>query len=290
MIVILDFRISRRITIRIGGGQCSRSSRADNRSRNVSMFIGGEIVERVGLVPCAGKGSRLELPFSKEMFPNIHETQYSPLIAYTINAMKEAGIQHLIFTINPHKTDIVKYLGNGKQFDMSFTFCIHPEPRSLPESINEAHHLIKDKTIVFAMPDTYVQPSHFLQQLIKAHEKDPSCEVTLGCFKSKNPSKFGMVEIKKGRAIRIEDKPSSTQLKWMWGAMVWNPEFTRHIHQFLIENREQTKNSRELILTDALRPLLEGGKVNAYCFQQGRYLDLGTYDEIRKWSKIEKHI
>jgi glucose-1-phosphate thymidylyltransferase len=246
-------------------------------------------LEVIGLIPCAGRGSRLSLPFSKELFPNVHTLTYKPVILYTINAMKRAGIHHFVVTINPQKMDIVKFLGNGKQFGVSISYCVHPEPRSLPESIEESYHLIKDKTVVFAMPDTYVEPANFLQTLLNSHRMDSTSEVTLACFKTEKPGKYGMVQFSEETKIvdTIVDKPTSTHLVWMWGAMVWNPIYTEEIHQFVINHSNNKTTDKELILTDSLKPLIKQKLVKTYCFPQGKYMDLGTYDEISDWSKGE---
>lgn len=252
------------------------------------LFIkgGGNKLDKVGLVPCAGKGTRLNLPFSKELFPNVHANKYVPVIMYTIHSMKVAGIEHIIFTINPDKRDIIKYLGNGKQFNLKFSYCVHPVPKSLPESLNEAYHLIHDKMVVFAMPDTYIQPDDYLSSLIKEHEKNEKFDVTLGCFNTNFTEKFGMVKFKGFEVVEaIYDKPRKTDLSWMWGAMVWNPGFSKELHQFVLINENGSRQERELILSDALVPLINQKKVRAHFFPDGIYKDLGTYDEIIEWSK-----
>lgn len=246
--------------------------------------IGNE--QTIGLVPCAGKGTRLGLPFSKELFPNVHSDQYNPIILYTIKAMKEAGISHIVFTINPGKTDLLGFLGNGEKFGMKFTFCIHPVPSSLPESINEASHLLMSKTVLFAMPDTFVQPNNFLQRLRQIHETSADRrEVTLACFQTVNPNKFGMVEFNKGTVVRIDDKPAKTDLKWMWGAMIWNQAFFENLSLFITKNKNKTE--KELILTDAFEPFIKKGQVKGICFDEGQYKDLGTYNEIKDWSRMD---
>jgi glucose-1-phosphate thymidylyltransferase len=244
----------------------------------------------IGLIPCAGKGSRLSLPFSKELFPNVHTLTYEPVILYTINAMKKAGITQFVVTINPQKMDIVKFLGNGKQLGISISYCVHPDPRSLPESLDESYHLIKGKTVVFAMPDTFVEPAHFLQTLLNVHLNDQSSEMTLAGFKTENPSKFGMVRFSDQTKVvhSIVDKPESTDLEWMWGAMVWNPIFTEEIHKYISDDSKMKALGKgELILTDTLQSLIEQNKVKIHCFADGKYKDLGTYDEISEWSKGE---
>lgn len=237
------------------------------------------LLEWIGLVPCAGKGSRLGLPFSKEMFPNVYEDEYTPVITYTIAAMKKAGIKHIIFTLNPNKIDLLNFLGNGKQFDMNFTFCIHPIPLSLPESLYEAIHLIQDKNILFAMPDTYVQPNDFLKTLKGEHSSDINRAVTLACFLTRNPNKFGMVDFNGNQVLEIIDKPTKSILKWMWGAMAWGPEFTNELRNFVDHYKKQGKTDDqhinkkgELILSNTLTHLIHELKVFCHLFKNGVYI------------------
>lgn len=241
-------------------------------------------MEVVGLIPCAGRGSRLGLPFSKEMFPDVYQGAYRPVIMYTVEAMRQAGIEHLIFTINPGKTDLLRYLGNGRQFGASFSYVIHPEPRSLPESLDEAYHLVQGKTVAFAMPDTVITPQSFMADLLADHQSRPDALLTMGCFPASNPSKVGMVEIADGRATRLVDKPPVTDLTWMWGAMVWSPEFVESLRSF-VQQPAVSGASREVVLSDALEPHLGSGRIYTTCFANGRYRDLGTYDEIVDWAK-----
>lgn len=187
-------------------------------------------METVGLLPCAGKGSRLGLPFSKEMFPDVHSEEYRPIIMHTIEAMKKAGIDHIIFTINPKKTELLEYLGNGKKFGMKFSYCIHPEPRSLPESLHESYHLIKDKRVVFAMPDTVIKPDNFIKKMIEVHENTDNTAVTLALFKTETPTKFAMVDFIANKATYAIEKPVQSALQWMWGAMIWDAEFIDRFH------------------------------------------------------------
>lgn len=239
----------------------------------------------VGLVPCGGRGSRLGLPFSKEMYPDVGRDSYQPIILNTIVAMKTAGIRHLIFTINPSKVDLLKYLGNGKQFGLDFSFCVHPEPKSLPASLNEAQHLIRNKTVVMAMPDTLIKPSTFLLELLQSH-KEAGKMVTLGCFRTDTPQKFGMVSLKDSGSVSfVMDKPSQTHLQWMWGCIAWNQGFTEELDQF-VQEVSASSSAKEPILTDAMANLFRADSVGAHLFIDGQYRDLGTYDELVRWATI----
>lgn len=236
----------------------------------------------IGLVPIAGKGTRLGLPFSKEMFPDIRADRYRPIIMYTIEAMQLAGIEHIVFTINPRRLDTLSFLGNGRQFGMHFSYCVHPIPRSLPESLNEAYHLIKDKIVVFAMPDTVISPMNHLQVLLSAHLSRTNNDVTLGCFRTDNPAKFGMVGVDGDKVARIVDKPLYGEFEWMWGTMVWQGNFTEELRKFVDES--DLHSEKELILSDSLKGLIDRKRVGLHKFESGTYKDIGTFDEIIHWS------
>lgn len=243
-------------------------------------------MDTVGLIPCAGKGSRLSLPFSKELYPASHTTGYAPVILSSIREMKEAGIEHIIITIHPSKYDLMKYLGNGRSFGVQLTYCMHPNPLSLPDSIDEAYHLIRDVRTVLALPDTVIEPPGFMKQLLSAHMKDPGRSVTLGCFLTDRPAKFGMVDLDFGSGLirSIHDKPSGTTLKWMWGVMVWDPQGAEELHRFVQLSHSQPQTSGEIILSDAFIPLIRQGLAYGHCFPDLRYWDLGTFDEIALWT------
>jgi glucose-1-phosphate thymidylyltransferase len=243
-------------------------------------------METVGLIPCAGKGSRLGLSFSKEIFPDLHDNSFRPIIMYTIEAMKRAGVDHLIFSINPTKIDLLKFLGNGKQFGMNFSFCIHPTPLSLPESLNEAYHLIKDKQVVFAMPDTVISPLNFVNVMLNEHNNNSNASVTLGCFKTSNPTSVSVVEFENNLIKNVIEKPKETSLEWMWGTMVWEPEFSHQLNEFVI-NAKPREGISELYLSDALHPLIKERRVYSKLFDNGKYTDLGTIISIKKMYELE---
>ncbi|MDQ0246210.1 dTDP-glucose pyrophosphorylase [Bacillus fengqiuensis] len=116
----------------------------------------------------------------------------------------------------------------------------------------------------------------YRQKLRQIHETSADQrEVTLACFQTDHPDKYGMVEFRKGTVVRVEDKLVQTELTWMWVAMMWNPAFTKSLRLFVEHNRNRTV--KELILSDALDSLIE----------KGLYKNLGTYNEIKDWSRMD---
>jgi glucose-1-phosphate thymidylyltransferase len=50
-----------------------------------------------GLIPIGGKGTRLGLPFSKEMLPQAGVLFYKPIVSHVTEKMMQAGADRIIF-------------------------------------------------------------------------------------------------------------------------------------------------------------------------------------------------
>ena len=109
----------------------------------------------IGLIPAAGKGVRLNLPYPKELFPIIHNNKYKPVSQYIFENMLTSGVKHVVFVINESKHQLIGYYGNGQRFkDVNVSYVaqeyLDHKNRStspgLADALNSAYHLIKGKT------------------------------------------------------------------------------------------------------------------------------------------------
>ncbi len=78
------------------------------------------------------------------------------------------------------------------------------------------------------------------------------------------------------RVVEVVDKPKQTDLTHMWGAITWRPRFTEHLHESV---RCRGIGDFARILNDAIAC---GMRVRGVPIDDGSYVDLGTYDEIRE--------
>ena len=107
------------------------------------------------ILPCAGEGTRLSLPYPKE----IHSIEKNKsLIDYSFDLFSNYGRRDVQFivTLTEDKTDIIRYLSRYKsRFNISFTF-FNPKETEYTGSIKSAKHLFGEKNIVL-LPDTYLK-------------------------------------------------------------------------------------------------------------------------------------
>jgi glucose-1-phosphate thymidylyltransferase len=235
----------------------------------------------IGLIPAAGKGLRLGLPYPKELYPVIRENRYKPVAQFVVENMLAASLQHIVFVINDTKHQLIGFFGDGHRFGCNFSYVVQePVNRNdkdsspgLAHALNSAYHLTRGKNVFFGMADTIMQPVDvFARTFQSANHSD---DVVFAVFPTDQPHKFGMVRYDEhGKVLEVVDKPVKTNLKEMWGCMIWKPRFTDFLHEFVTV---QHIGDFARILNLAIQ---DGFLMRAIVIPGGNYLDLGTYDEI----------
>ena len=237
--------------------------------------------EVIGLVPAAGKGIRLSLPYPKELYPIIRDNRYKPVAQFVLDDLAGAGVEHVVFVINETKHQLIGYFGDGRRFGTHISYVVQEanglENQStspgLANALDSAFHLLQGKTVLFGMPDTIMSPCNVFGRLMAAADKND--DAVLGLFPTGRPEKFGMVRLDGGdRVVEVIDKPRQTDLVDMWGCVMWRERFTTHLHDYV---RCRKINDFALILNEAIR---SGFTIRGVRIPGGTYRDLGTYEEI----------
>jgi len=239
--------------------------------------------DAVGLIPAAGRGVRLGLPYPKELYPIIRGNRYKPVSQFVLDNLVASGVTEVVFVINETKHQLLGYFGDGRRFGCHIAYAVqesgastdHSTSPGLAHALDSAYHLVRGKTVCFGMADTIMEPHDVFVRAWSALGID--ADVVLVLFPTTRPEKFGMVR-KDGadRVLEIVDKPRQTTLTEMWGCIVWRPRFTEHLHE-AVRNRGVSDFAR--ILNEAIAL---GMRVRGYSAADGSYADLGTYEEIRE--------
>jgi glucose-1-phosphate thymidylyltransferase len=237
--------------------------------------------EIIGLVPAAGKGVRLGLPYPKELYPVIRDNHYKPIAQYVLTNLTVAGLQHVVFVINETKHQLVGFFGDGHRFGCHISYVAQEQRNhqggstspGLAHALDSAYHLTQGKTVCFGMADTIMQPVDAFRQGLNAAANGD--DVVLILFTTEHPEKFGMVRMDSAqRVLEIIDKPHQTDLTWMWGCIIWRPRFTEYLHDCV---RQQGISDFARIMNTAIAA---GLRFRGVQIDEGVYIDLGTYDEI----------
>lgn len=227
--------------------------------------------ELIGLIPAAGEGSRLALPYPKELYPIVVGGKYKPVAQYTVEAMLLAGVRDIVWVINGGKHQLIDHFGDGHRYGAQFTYVVQERAYGMAHAWDRAYHLIKGKTVVMGMPDSIIHPQTVFGQALTAAK--PKHQMILPVVEAARPDKMGMVNIgPMGAVINVIDKPVLTGLKYGWVGMVWRPEFTEMMHELV----SQGASGHQSMISAAIGRMY----TLAVVLEEGRYADLGTYDGI----------
>lgn len=236
----------------------------------------------VGLIPAAGKGVRLGLPYPKELYPIIRENRYKPVAQFVVDNMVTAGVTDIVFVINETKHQLIGYFGDGHRFGCNISYAVQEGTTGdgkstspgLAHALDSAYHLIRHRTVFFGMADTIMDPGDVFSRAWASAKGDD--DVMLVLFPTARPEKFGMVRTSGNVVQEIVDKPRQTDLTDMWGCIIWRPRFTEHLRESV---RGRNISDFAFVLNDAIG---QGMRVRSYTVTDGSYADLGTYEEIRE--------
>ena len=236
--------------------------------------------EIIGLIPAAGKGVRLGLPYPKELYPIIRDNRYKPVAQFVLDNLTERGVRHIVFVVNETKHQLIGYFGNGRRFGCDISYVVQesvngtdesPSP-GLAHALDSAYFLTKGKTVFFGMADTIMQPEDVFKRAFEQSEAED--DVILALFPTTRPEKFGMVRMdSNGRVQEIVDKPQKTELTEMWGCLIWRPRFTEVLH-------ESVRNGIGDFAKIMNNAIADGFRFRGVKMASGTYIDLGTYEEI----------
>ncbi|MBV8850107.1 MAG: nucleotidyltransferase family protein [Methylobacteriaceae bacterium] len=229
-----------------------------------------------GIVPAAGKGSRIQpLAFSKELLPvgsRLESGVERPCAVseYLLERMVLAGADKICFVISPGKSDIMEYFG-ASYAGAAIAYVVQPQPAGLCDALFRAVPLISpDESVVVGLPDTIWFPGHALAEL--ADDR-----LSLLLFPVENPEVFDAVSTERdGRVLAIEVKAPGPRSHWIWGAFKM-PGATLHaLHR--LWNERAGKDEYFGTLINAY--LANGGAVHGV--KAGTdYVDVGTLGGYR---------
>ena len=130
-----------------------------------------------------------------------------PLIWYTIDGLRKAGIKKIIIVEGPKK-DVERELktcsGPKQNFWCGVKFLIQKKPLGSGNALWEARDYLKDN--FFVLNADVLNSEEILNLMTKKFKKSKAKAILVG-QKTKTPQIFGMMKLKKDRILGIVEKP-----------------------------------------------------------------------------------
>jgi glucose-1-phosphate thymidylyltransferase len=237
----------------------------------------------IGLIPAAGRGTRLAgLAGSKELLA-VPGTDGSgrpgPVAGHLLEALARAGVERAYVVLRTGKWDVVEHFTAAPPRDVRLAYLATAGTPSIPASLDLAYPFVRGATVVTGFADSCFTPLDAVGRALRRHRGNGAA-VTLALFPSDRPDKTDMVELDGNRVTGLRVKPGVCGLEYTFGAAVWGPEFTDFLHDDLPRARS---SGSELQVSEVLVRALEAGlRIDAELSPAGRYIDVGTPEDLAR--------
>ena len=245
----------------------------------------------IGVLPAAGIASRLSPSrYLKELLPVTYlvddETGTArpvPIISLSLRALREAGVKRCIVTISDRKPELMRYLGDGSDFQLHLAYVQQTSPSGLSVAVQMACDWAGDCHTCLLLPDTIIHPYNAMSKLREVMDSD-DFDLVLGVFPTAVPEQLGPVKFDSdGRVYEVLDKPAVTDTRNTWAMAIWSPAFSQLLRQSL------ANGSADKVLGEVFNLAVRSGlKVKAVWFPQGSFVDIGTVTGLSQMVELSK--
>ncbi len=235
-----------------------------NRSHAIEYILGRYLGTGVDtcVILAAGKAKQGSTPLLR--------VQNRPVIAYTIELLRLAGIRNVIMVLDEKTPDIKHYLGDGSQWRINLTYVMDNEGSGTAQSLSLAQEYIHN-TFLLMYGDILADID--LQQLIRFHKEQGDVISTMAVTACSNPSLYGVTELQGRRVFGIIEKPNKhdkSNLVYS-GVSVCEPELFDHIKD----------EPGSYLVRDVLPDLAHRGLIGGYPFS-GKWFDVSHAEEYER--------
>ncbi len=236
-----------------------------------------------GIILAGGSGTRL-YPLTTVTSKQLLPVYDKPMIYYPLSTLMLAGIRDILIISTPK--DIARYedlFGNGDVFGINLQYAVQDMPNGLAEAFIIGENFIESDNCALILGDNIFYGSGLSLLLQKAVKN--SDRATVFAHYVKNPEQFGVVELdKNGRAISIEEKPSSPKSHYAVTGLYF---YNNKVVQYAKELKPSARG--ELEITDLNQIYLKQNALDVHLLGRGyAWMDAGSVGSLLEASSFIK--
>jgi glucose-1-phosphate thymidylyltransferase len=227
-----------------------------------------------GILLAGGTGSRLS-PLTKVTNKHLLPVYDKVMIQLPLQTLINSGLKEImIVSSKEHSGDIIELLGSGKEFGVKLYYGVQDEAGGIAQAIGICREFIGKDNMAVILGDNIFQEYFFT----KCYSFISGCRIFLK--KVKNPSRYGVAEIKKKEIIKIEEKPKHPKSNYaVTGFYLYDGQI------FDIINRLKPSKRGELEITDVNNEYIKQGRMK-YSIVECFWSDAGTFESLRQSSEF----
>jgi len=222
----------------------------------------------VAIVPAAGVGTRLR-PQTHAIPKALLNVAGKPILAHIIDTLVGQGIERVVVVVGYMGDRIRDYL--AQRYRRGIEVVSQEEPLGLGHAVFTAAPAVSGGPVLIVLGDTIVEPDwrDFLG----------GDQVVLGVKEVDDPRRFGVVEVRGDRVLRVVEKPADPPSRLAIVGVYYFPDAAKLFTSLteLIDRDRRTKG--EYQLTDALQAMLDRGTAMRISMVDG-WFDCGKMETL----------
>jgi glucose-1-phosphate thymidylyltransferase len=230
------------------------------------------------LITAGGKGTRLR-PITHTSNKHLIPLANKPMLFYAIEAVARAGITEIGIVVNPDTQEEIKTaLGQGEAWKVKISYVVQEAPIGLAHVVKVAQDFIGKDSFIFYLGDNVIIESiqNFKNTFLN---NNLNCQLVLA--KVRDPERFGVPELDRGRIVRVEEKPAHPKSPYaVTGIYVYDH------HIFEAVNQIQPSARGELEISDAHQYLIDHGYSVGYSEITGWWKDTGKPEDLLEANRL----
>ena len=231
----------------------------------------------VGIIMAGGKGTRL-MPLTASISKHLLPIYDKPMIFYALSTLMIARIKKIL--IIGSSKDILhykKFLNDGSQYGLKIFYAVQQKPRGIAEAFSIGKEFILNNKVCLILGDNFFYGNGLSSFLIKIKNSNFKGATVLG-FKVKDPSNYGVIQMKGKKIQNIFEKPK----KFKSDIAIVGLYFYDNKVINLIKKIKPSKR-KELEISDINKLYLRSNSLRVEILNRGfTWLDTGTPEDLLK--------
>jgi glucose-1-phosphate thymidylyltransferase len=229
------------------------------------------------LIASGGRGTRLR-PLTHTQNKHLIPIANKPIINYALESVKQAGIKEIGIVINSQSDEVCSALGDGTAFGVKITYIPQEAPLGLAHVVKISEDFIGKENFIFYLGDNMVVGG--VKRFVDEFEKN-GCNCLLTLARVKNPTQFGVPELRDGKIIGVEEKPATPKSPFaVAGIYIYDSSI------FEAVNNIKPSKRGELEISDAHQYLIDKKYNVSFCEITGWWKDTGNSFDLLEANRI----
>lgn len=229
------------------------------------------------LILAGGRGTRLR-PITYSIAKQLVPVANKPVIEYSIEALKEAGLTEFGIVVGDSWREIESALGDGSRWGVQFTYVKQEAPLGLAHAVQTAQDYLNGDTFVVFLGDNLIKGG--VKEIVGEFRANP-CDASILLSRVPNPQEFGVAELSGDRVVRLVEKPAEPKSDL---ALVGVYLFSPVVFDAIKTLRPSFRGEYEI--TDAIQTLIDWGREVRYKVITGWWKDTGTVEAILEANRL----